>query len=203
MAALPFPRPDDLVLSGTTRSWALISKDGHYRYLLGRTWNEQKPVCGWVMLNPSTADGREDDPTMRKVIGFTERMGCGGCLVGNLFAWRATDPDDLFTADDPVGPRNDEHLAQVLALTPVGEAVQRPTVVAGWGKIRPRWRPRADKVALLAFQASRPLHCLGVNSDATPRHPLMLAYVTPLLLLGEARANLRAGRAYGLPATAT
>src|SRR3954451_2301972 len=42
-----------------------------------------------AMVNPSTADAETDDPTIRKVKGFSERAGYGHIIVGNLFAFRA------------------------------------------------------------------------------------------------------------------
>jgi hypothetical protein len=64
------------------------------------------PLC-WVLLNPSTADDRRDDPTIRRCLGFARSLGYGGIHVVNLFAFRATCPRQLRAADDPVGPDND------------------------------------------------------------------------------------------------
>src|SRR5262245_19133112 len=95
---------------------ALISPCGLYRYWLTRTWdNSLRRVC-WVMLNPSTADAEQDDPTIRRCVGFARSWGAGGIIVVNLFAFRASDPKALLRAADPVGPDNDGHiLKSVLA----------------------------------------------------------------------------------------
>jgi hypothetical protein len=45
----------------------------------------------WMMLNPSTADGTDDDATIRKCMKFARAWGYGGILVVNLLAWRETD----------------------------------------------------------------------------------------------------------------
>ena len=69
--------------------------DGKYRYQLSRIWDETKPLFFWLMHNPSTADGEKDDPTIRRLISFTQRNGGGGFYVGNLMPYRATKPKDL------------------------------------------------------------------------------------------------------------
>lgn len=74
---------------------AIISECGKYRYQLWRIWDDTKPKVLFIMHNPSTADANEDDPTIRRCIGFAKRWGYGGIYVGNLFAFRATDPKDL------------------------------------------------------------------------------------------------------------
>ncbi|MFD3920195.1 DUF1643 domain-containing protein [Streptomyces sp. NPDC058595] len=88
---------------------ALISDCGRYRYRLTRTWGPG-PAAVMVMLNPSTADGTQDDPTVRRCVTFADAWGCGGLIVVNLYAWRATKRAELKLAPDPVGPDNDAHL---------------------------------------------------------------------------------------------
>ena len=76
---------------------ALISDCGKHRYQLHRIWDDQLPVCLFVMLNPSTADAEKDDHTIRRCIGFAKSWGYGGLMVGNLFSLRATNPNELKT----------------------------------------------------------------------------------------------------------
>lgn len=68
---------------------ARISRCGTYRCELRRWWRAGPPVA-WLMLNPSTADGLHDDPTLRRIIGFTYRWGFGGLVVVNLYPFRAS-----------------------------------------------------------------------------------------------------------------
>lgn len=138
--------------------------DGPYRYTLWRTWaNHQQPaICAWVMLNPSTADASDDDPTIRRCIGYSRRWGYDGLVVRNLFALRATDPRELHAAADPVGPANDHWLTR-------WDRVARLVVAWGTGRhprIADRWRHAA---ALLA--PHRPV-CLRTARDGQPVHPL-------------------------------
>lgn len=84
---------------------ARLSPCGLYRYTLTRTWDATKPRACWIGLNPSTADASEDDPTIRRMCGFADAWKCGGIIVVNLFALRATDPKELRRVKDPVGDR--------------------------------------------------------------------------------------------------
>lgn len=128
----------------------------------------------WVMLNPSTADATEDDPTIRKCIGFAKAHHHGGIIVVNLFAWRATDPKELPPLPDytRVGPENDVHIQWAI------NAPLLVTVVGGWGAARFA-RHRATTVRV-NIQARRPVHCFGKSKDGAPNHPLYLPYTTPM-----------------------
>ena len=167
---------------------AELSADRRYRYRLWRELNPCDPtglllprpmpvppareghVC-WIMLNPSTADEHADDPTLRKVIGFSERWGFRRIEVVNLFALRATDPRELRKADDPVGDPEG-----TLAIIQRAQTATR--VVVGWGRLPGKWaEPRACEVQRLV---GGPLYCLGTTAAGEPRHPLMLAYDEPL-----------------------
>jgi len=83
---------------------AIISDCGLYRYRLERHDLSGSGAVAWLMVNPSTADATEDDQTIRKVIGFTERLGGGWAIVGNKFAYRATDIHALHALDPVRGP---------------------------------------------------------------------------------------------------
>jgi hypothetical protein len=108
----------------TEDSGAELSPCRRYRYRLWRRWSDG-PVVNFVMLNPSTADAEQDDPTVRRCVGFAKSWGAGGLVVTNLYALRSTDPKALWTADDPVGPENAFHLGS--------GALGADTVVCAWG----------------------------------------------------------------------
>jgi hypothetical protein len=155
---------------------AIISDCGTYRYRLERHALSGAGAVAWIMVNPSTADATTDDATIRKVIGFSERMGAGWAIVGNKFAYRATDVRELKGARDPVGPDNDQHLFEIMA--------DAEKVIAAWGplaKLPPALRRRWYRVARIAEAMGKPLMCFGTANDGHPRHPLMLAYDTPMI----------------------
>lgn len=144
---------------------AVVSECGQYRYSLTRRWDEGSGRCVFIMLNPSTADAMMDDPTIRRCIGFAQEWGFAMLEVVNLYAFRATDPKDLFRAADSVGPENWEYI-----WTAVRSA---DLVVCAWGKPghgRGRWM----KDELIRKAAIR-LHVLKLNRDGSPAHPLYLS----------------------------
>lgn len=154
---------------------ANLSDDKKYRYSLTRIWNPVLPMVAWICLNPSTADAEKDDPTVRKIMGFSSRWGYGGFALLNLLALRATDPKLLLLTVDPVGPLNTIDLvcSQIQC-----DKFPDPLIVA-WGNIYSRFRPRAEKF----IQRFESLRCLGKTFRGNPLHPLMVPYLTPLVFL--------------------
>ena len=148
---------------------AVISQDGVYRYGLYRRWAKVGLTAGWLMLNPSTADAHADDATIRRCIGFSQAWGFGGLVVRNLYGLRATDPKELLTHPDPVGPDNHRELE--------GAAHDAVTVCA-WGDNAPP--AVAEQVVAALRDLGAQLWCLGRTKRGNPRHPLRLPASTPL-----------------------
>ncbi|MFJ2833609.1 DUF1643 domain-containing protein [Streptomyces sp. NPDC087263] len=144
---------------------------GHaHRYALTRTWEPGGTHTVFVLLNPSIATADQDDPTVRRLIGFARREGHGGLLVANLFAARCTNPSDLAALPDPVGTHNDDVL-QLLAET-------ARDITLGWGTWGALQRAATAEEALTGHGAR--LWALGTTKDGHPRHPLYLAKTSPL-----------------------
>ena len=158
---------------------AVISADGEYRYLLRRRW-AFGPAMVFLMLNPSTADADNDDPTIRRCIGFARDRGFGAVEVGNLFALRATDPTVMKRHAKPIGPDNNDHLMAMM----VKAAGDQAPVIAAWGCHGTHLR-RAQRVVELSANG-QPLQCLGVTKDGHPRHPLYVRADQPLIRFGRA-----------------
>lgn len=148
------------------RRAAIISADQKYRYALVRdglrdgTPGHQYAgrTVAFLMLNPSTADAQVDDPTIRRCMGFARTWGYDKLVVGNLFAYRATDPADLPDDDEAVGPENLEWLRRLVH--------ESTLVIAAWGA-SPKAAARAEEVNFHI-----PMHCLGLTKSGAPRHPL-------------------------------
>lgn len=122
----------------------------------------------FVMLNPSTADGEQDDPTIRRCRSFQERDGFDLLLVANLFEWRATDPRDLERT--PIERRNTS--GSDLNLVQLATVADR--VIVGWGDQGRRHPERVEKVLGLLLAVRGCVYCLGKSLHGAPRHPLMV-----------------------------
>ena len=153
---------------------AIISDCGEYRYRLERE-GRGAGATAVIMVNPSTADAERDDHTIRKLRGFGERNLWGRLIVGNLFAYRATDVRELARVTDPVGPENDDWLWRIVC------SVDR--IICAWGPLskqpkyhRNRWR-RFVRIA-----GNAPMFSIGpLAKGGMPKHPLMLGYDNPIL----------------------
>lgn len=162
--------------SSTTHSGAIFSPCRTWRYVLLRCWGSaDRPRVAFVALNPSTADERNDDPTVRRMIGFAQDWGYGGLYVLNLFAYRATDPQEMKAARDPVGPDNDEFLRSYHKLA--------ARTVAAWGN-HGRFKMRGALVASMLGPGS--LWCFGKTGKKQPQHPLYMRKDCPLQRYSEA-----------------
>lgn len=157
---------------GDMQRGAKLSRCGQYRYQLTRRWADGNAAI-FLMLNPSTADAEQDDPTIRRCIGYARHWGYGGLMVFNLYAYRTAKPADLFKAADPVGPDND---AWLRAMADVAVDEHAP-IVAAWGV-----NARRERVAELCRMRgmAQQLRALDTTKDGHPRHPLyLLAGLTP------------------------
>uniref|UniRef100_A0AAU1M5S9 DUF1643 domain-containing protein n=1 Tax=Streptomyces sp. NBC_00148 TaxID=2903626 RepID=A0AAU1M5S9_9ACTN len=142
---------------------AVFGEDRAHRYAPGTH-------TVFVLLNPSIATAGQDDPTVRRLIGFARREGHGGLVLANLFAVRCTDPYALTAMRDTIGRHNDD-LLQLLAEAAVD-------ITVGWGTWGTTKRAAAVEELLTGHGAR--LWALGTTKAGHPRHPLYLAKTAPL-----------------------
>lgn len=157
---------EEAVILGDDASGAAFSPCMDYRYVLWRGWGEG-PLAATIGLNPSTADHVQNDPTVRRCIGFAQDWGMGGLVMLNIFGYRATLPGDMKAIEEPVGHETDLYIQHF--------ASRAEVVVAAWG-VHGAFRQRGEEVAALVDS----LQCLGVTKEGYPRHPLYLRKDTPL-----------------------
>lgn len=161
-------------LIDTSCDGAVLSLCTRYRYSLTRMlkgFDDPFVVC---MLNPSTADATQNDPTIRRCIGFAERENAHSLIVVNLFAWRSTDPLKMpHDYDECVGPENDDVLLYVAQHT-------GNRIVCAWGAGSPYPR-RAREVCTMFRDNGVNLVCLAETKKGHPGHPLYIPAVAPLM----------------------
>lgn len=147
---------------------AIFSDCDQYRYRLWRQWDDF-PRLNLLMLNPSKATHAATDPTITRCLIRAQRLGFGGLIVTNLFAYRATFPDDMKRQLDPIGPDND---AEILS---VARQENVPMVLCGWGNHGSHLGRAAKVLAMLREHVPDKLHALKINDDGSPTHPLFVS----------------------------
>jgi hypothetical protein len=155
--AVAAPATDDL------ERMAVISRCERYRYALMRAWSDGPRRVMFVGLNPSTADGMVEDPTLRRCIGFARAWGYDGLWMANLYGLRSPKPRALRLVDDPIGPTTDHWLAHMRERSDL--------VVACWGA-DPMATP--ERVAAVRAIVGDELHAIRVTKTRRPEHPLYL-----------------------------
>jgi len=143
---------------------------------LRREWDDQLPPFVAGLLNPSTADGETDDPTVIRVWLRAEASGCGSLILWNLGAGRATDPKQWMRMADPIGAENDAHIRRIL----IECRDRRGIAFVGWGA-HGSFLGRDRIVTRVAREVGIALHCLGTTKEGQPRHPLYVAAAQPLV----------------------
>jgi len=160
---------------------ATFSPDRLRRFDLVRDWRDDIGVPDktalFGMLNPSKAGELEDDPTVRKTIGFARRWGYGRVVLVNLTPTVSTDPWAL-----PSWRGIDQENNAVISKW----AGESDIVVAAWGS-QPAAICRNIALPELIYQflqlmAGRALHCIGTTGRGLPLHPSRAAYTDAPML---------------------
>jgi hypothetical protein len=154
-----------------------------YRYLLSRDLAESSSkVLVVSMLNPSTADETNDDPTVLSVCRLARNAGFAKVKVLNLFAIRATNPKDMWLHSSPTGENNWKTWTETLQnLNPKEDAV-----VLAWGRAptvyqhRLKFIQNVQNASQCLKKWDETLMTWINNKDGSPRHPLYISSNTKL-----------------------
>jgi hypothetical protein len=173
----------DLFATGDSQTF---SPCGLYRYELVRVlqlqhlFHNDGPPALFCGLNPSVAGSGatkdDNDPTVRKWIGFARRWGCGSIVIVNAYGYVETHSEKLSAVVrrgvDIVGPDNDRYIRA---------AVDR--VVLASGKVVVCWGAKisAARQSEISYVFGDAAMCLGTNKDGTPEHALYIPYERPLV----------------------
>jgi hypothetical protein len=159
------------------RTGATFSPCKRYRYTLLREWSSLSDKEGYVlfiMLNPSTADEYQLDPTVRRCLGYAMDWGYRKMHVANIFALRSTDPKHLYDSvefngekyvpTDPVGIDNNKCICT--------EVENADLVIAAWGShgiYKNRGKDVMDMISKI-----KDIYYLKLTKGNVPGHPLYL-----------------------------
>ena len=141
-----------------------------YRYILG-TRGRNPLIC--VGINPSTARPDALDNTLKSVQRIADGNGFDSFLMFNVYAQRATRPDDM---EKVCNPRlHAENMRAFRYLLSIGE---HPAVWAAWGAIieKRKYLPRcvADMLSISQEYNARWLCAGPISKKGHPHHPLYL-----------------------------
>ena len=141
-----------------------------YRYILG-TRGVNPLIC--IGVNPSTARPDALDNTLKSVERIALGNGFDSFLMFNVYAQRATSPDDMEKVCNPILHReNLEAFRYILSIS------QKPAVWAAWGAVIEKRRYLPDCVrdlVALGEQFGARWYCAGaITKKGHPNHPLYL-----------------------------
>lgn len=166
---------DNMASNLFLKTGAVLSDDEMCRFTLIRIWLESAPRLVAIGLNPSTADSKLDDSTIRILMGRARRLNFGGLLMMNLFALRATDPKVLLTVPPAmaIGEGGDKFLLG---------AFKQPdqTLLMAWGDGGDLYGRNAQVVKMMVAANINKAYCLGLTKGGQPKHPLRIPYSCPM-----------------------
>ena len=144
-----------------------------YRYILG-TRGRDPLIC--IGVNPSTADPGTLDNTLKSVARIAAGNGFDSWILFNVYAPRATRPDDMDRVRSEALHRENMRAFEYV-LSQVGEGV-RPAIWAAWGAVIEKRAYLPDCVrdmAEIGQQYGARWLCAGQRSvKGHPHHPLYL-----------------------------
>ena len=141
-----------------------------YRYILG-TRGKYPLIC--IGINPSTAKPDALDNTLKSVERIALGNGFDSFLMFNVYAQRATSPDDMEkTCNLTLHKENLKAFEYVLSIS------QKPSIWAAWGAIIEKRKYLPDCVrdmVALGRQYGASWYCAGaITKKGHPHHPLYL-----------------------------
>jgi hypothetical protein len=144
-----------------------------YRYIIG-TRGENPLIC--IGINPSTAEPDSLDNTLKSVQRIADGNGFDSFIMFNVYAQRATRPDDMDrTLNAQLHRANMAAFRYVLSHVGAGH---RPAVWAAWGTIiekRPYLPDCVRDMAAIGEEYGARWLCAGkCSAKGHPHHPLYL-----------------------------
>lgn len=150
--------------------------DNSCRFALGTEGVKPLIVIG---INPSVANDKTTDPTIRKVMGFAEGNGFDSFIMLNLYPQRTPFPADLHPQmDTDIANLNLKSIAEVL------EKYNNPTILAAWSE-KIVVRDFLKNCLIGIFETSKKHNVKWIKLGeftkmGHPRHPLYASYALEL-----------------------
>lgn len=147
-----------------------------YRYILG-TRGEKPLIC--IGINPSTARPGALDPTLKSVERVAKRNGFDSFIMFNVYAQRATSPDDMeWELNEELHRENMAAFDYILSLS------ESPVVWAAWGTVIEKrdylWDCLQEMIAIGQAHNARWVSCGKRSAAGHPHHPLYLRSDAPM-----------------------
>lgn len=146
---------------------AIFNEDRTRRWWLGRCLERAVGVHRGRLLiiavQPSTADEKDNDPTITREIKFAMSWGFRWLDKCNLFDLCSPDPSTLYGTTPPVLPVNDDYI--------LAAAARATMILCAWGNHGAHLARGARMKRMLAGRGY-PLYALGFTKGGFPIHPL-------------------------------
>lgn len=161
------------------------------RRALKRWWGDQPARwIAWLMLNPSNAEAKKDDPTTKRLTHFTRAWGYDGWIAVNLYPFISSRPAEMWhrrnwQVNDDWAARDDlqanlvdiEQAARMAALRVVAFGAQPVEKDEMWLEAclerfgQPFTLAEGKYPATVAYDDDN-FWCLGTNAKGQPLHPM-------------------------------
>lgn len=149
---------------------AVFSVTKHRRYALWRTWDPSYPKLLFIGINPSTADGEKNDPTINRLTTIPKGWGYGGLMIANLSSKISSNPKEVREVRDSF-LIEDDYIKWMKG--------QCEDTVVMWGNEGKRFMNRINQIKAIIPEP----YCFYQNANGHPRHPLYMAnedlHITP------------------------
>lgn len=153
--------------------WIYVpNRYSEYRYILG-TKGKNPLIC--IGINPSTAAPNDLDNTLKSVERIALHNGYDSFIMFNVYAQRATKPDDMDTElNELLHKENMKAFEYILSLY----ESEKPSVWAAWGTIverRPYLKDCLREMVDISMKYQSKWYSSGsISKKGHPHHPLYL-----------------------------
>lgn len=160
--------------AGMTGDAKFYGLNEEYRLWLSRSWGPGLAYALWIGMNPSTATGLFNDPTVSREISYTRDMlGLDRYIKCNVMDIRCTDSKQLRALGAKA--RSDRNLETILHFAKDAEKI-----IVCYGSLHKSLQPFADETVHALLDAGHELWCRDFIAAGHPKHPLYVALDKPL-----------------------